>query len=99
MRRSLSTQAQSTMSHCRLTSLTGDCQVDKLHEGHATGSRGIQYGWILSGSPRTCGRDLIEPSNGSMKVGSRTQASPHLTRCRLVCPAISTSVGMIIRFL
>jgi len=60
MRRSHSTQAQSTASHCRLTSPTGqwlftDAQwglqslVAKLHQGHATGFRGIQIGWILSG--------------------------------------------------
>ena len=62
MRRSHSTQAQSTASHCRLTSPTGqllftDTQegllwlAAKLHQGQATGSRDTQNGWILSGQP------------------------------------------------
>jgi len=62
MRRSHSTQAQSTASHCRLTSPTGewlltDAQYNllwlaaKLHQGHATGSRDIQNGRILSVQP------------------------------------------------
>ena len=53
-----STQAQSTVSHCRLTRPTGewlftDTQkgllwlVTKLHQGHATISRDIQNGWIF----------------------------------------------------
>ena len=60
IRRSHSTQTQSTASHCRVTSPTGewmfmDAQqgllwmTAKLHQGHANGSRGIQNIWILSG--------------------------------------------------
>ena len=62
MRQSHSTQAQSTASHCRLTSLMGEWLLTnaqqgllwlatKLHHGHATGSRDIQNGWLLSGQP------------------------------------------------
>jgi hypothetical protein len=62
MRRSHSTQAQLTASHCRLTSPTGDWLFTdaqqgllwlaaKFHQGHAAGSRGIQNGRILSGQP------------------------------------------------
>jgi len=62
MRRSPSTQAQSTASHCRLTSPTGqwlftDAQqgllwlAAKLHQGHAIYSWDILNGWILSGQP------------------------------------------------
>jgi hypothetical protein len=62
MRRSHSIQAQSTASHCRLTSPTGkwlltDAQYGllwrtaKLHQGHVTGSPyiRIQNVWILRG--------------------------------------------------
>jgi hypothetical protein len=66
MRRSLSTQAQSTSSHCRLTSPTGewlfvDAQcllwlAAKLHQGHAKDSRG----WILIGqAPEILGIILL----------------------------------------
>ena len=62
MRRSHSTQAHATASHCRLTSPTGewlfrDIQwgllwlAAKLHQGHATDSRDIQNGRIHSGQP------------------------------------------------
>ena len=62
MRRSHSTQAQLTASHCRLTRPTGEWQFTdgqssllwltaKLLQGHLTGSRDIQNGWILSGRP------------------------------------------------
>ena len=55
-----STQAQSAVSHCWLTSPMGewvftDVQwgllwvAAKLHQGHTTGSRDIHNGWILSG--------------------------------------------------
>jgi hypothetical protein len=54
------TLATSTASHCRLTNRTGewlftDAQecllwlAAKFHQGHATGSRDIKYGWILLG--------------------------------------------------
>jgi hypothetical protein len=62
MRRSHNSQAQSKTFHCRLTSPTGErlfkdgqqgllWQAAKLHQGHATGSRDIQNGWIPSGQP------------------------------------------------
>jgi len=62
MWRSHSTQDQSTASHCRLTRPTGEWQfmdgqlgplwlAAKLHQDHATGSRDIQNGRILSGHP------------------------------------------------
>jgi hypothetical protein len=42
-------QAQSTVSHCRLTSSTDPLWLAaKLHQGHVNGSRNIQNGWILS---------------------------------------------------
>ena len=62
MGRSHSAPAQSTSSHCRLTSPTGEWLFTnaqqgllwlaaKLHQGHTTGSRDIQNGRILSGHP------------------------------------------------
>ena len=62
MRQSHSTQAQSMASHCRLTSPTGERMFTyaqqgllwlavKLHQGHATGTRDIENGLILSGQP------------------------------------------------
>jgi len=58
-RRSHSSQAQSTASHCRLTSPAGEWLFTdgqygllwlaaKQHQGHATGSRQFQNGRILS---------------------------------------------------
>jgi hypothetical protein len=73
--RSDSTQAQSTVSHCRLTSPTWEWLFTvteqglfwlaaKLHQGHANGSRDIQNGRILSGQPSSNTlkwiRDLME---------------------------------------